>query len=87
MARGVISHLTNLTQQIEWGKREGQERDFRERRSTFSLDFPLIGPANFGKARSKVGLHYKSYTWVPVLGEFRQTLGGRVLLLLGLVLA
>ena len=58
------------------GKREGErangkrERDlFRERSSTFSLKFPMIGPAASDEARSKVALHGKDYTWVPFLGS------------------
>ena len=58
-------------------KRERKERDFRERSSTFSLDFPVIGSANSGEARSKVAPHGKGYAWVPVLGEFRRTPKGR----------
>ena len=79
MARGVLSHLTNLTQPIEWAKRERKgkgerkERDFRERSSTLSLDFPVIGPANFGEARGKVGPHYKSYAWVSVFGSSKNS--------------
>ena len=60
------------------GKREGEtnrererkeERVFRERGSTFSLKFPAIGPLASDEARSKVALHGKDYTWVPVLGS------------------
>ena len=47
-------------------KRE-KKREFKERGSTFSLDFPMIGPSNPGKTRDKVGPHCKSYAWVPVL--------------------
>ena len=50
-------------------KRE-KEREFRERGSTFSLDFSVIGPSNLGETRGKVDPHYKSYTWVPVLWSF-----------------
>ena len=47
-----------------------RERDlFRERSSTFSLKFPMIGPAASDEARSKVALHGKDYTWVPFLGS------------------
>ena len=53
-------------------KGERKERDFRESSSTFSLDFPVIGPANSREARSKVGPHSKSYAWVPVLGSFEK---------------
>ena len=42
----------------------------RERSSTFSLEFPVIGPLVFGEARSKVAPHGKGYTWVPVLRSF-----------------
>ena len=56
---------------IEREKREEREmRDSRERSSTFSLDFSAIDPTNSGETRSKVGLHCKGYTWVPVLGSF-----------------
>ena len=79
------------------GKREGEtnrereseeERVFRERGSTFSLKFPAIGPSVSGEARSKVSLHGKDYTWVPVLGSFdklRRKVG--VFLLLALLCA
>ena len=40
---------------IEREKKEEREiRDSRERSSTFSLDFPAIGPANSGEAIGKV---------------------------------
>ena len=48
-------------------KEERKRRDSRKRSSTFSLDFSAIDPANSGEARSKVGQHFKSYVWVPVL--------------------
>ena len=38
--------------------------------STFSLGFPVIRPSKSGETRSKVGPHYKSYTWVPILWSF-----------------
>ena len=47
-------------------KREGKCGIFRERSSTFSLEFPAIGPASSDEARSKVAPHDKEYTWVPV---------------------
>ena len=41
-------------------RKEGEKmRDFRERVSTLSLDFPVIGPSNSGETRSKVDPHYK----------------------------
>ena len=51
-------------------ERERKERNFRMRSSTFSLEFPAIGPSVSGEARSKVAPHGKSYVWVPVLGNF-----------------
>ena len=52
-------------------KRENREReDFRERSSTFFLDFLAIGLSNPGEIRGKVDPHCKSYVWVPVLGSF-----------------
>ena len=69
-----------LTKSPNWfgerKKNEGErgtkrERDlFRERSSHFSLKFSAIGPSISGEARSKVSLHGKDYTWVPVLGSF-----------------
>ena len=45
-------------------KEEGERRNSRQRGSTFSLDFPVIGPSNFGETRGKVDPHCKSYAWV-----------------------
>ena len=58
-------------------KREGKCGIFRERSSTFSLEFPAIGPASSDKARSKVAPHGKDYTWVPILGSFDKLRKGR----------
>ena len=56
----------------EKGKRERkeEEEDFRERVSTFSLDFSLIRPSNSGETRGKVDPHCKGYAWVSVLWSF-----------------
>ena len=77
VASEMTSHLTTIFSQPVWeeGKREryGERKGrkgFRKRVSTFSLDFPVIGPANFGEVRSKVGLCYKGYAWVLVLWSF-----------------
>ena len=52
-------------------EREKREReDFRERSSTFSLDFSAIGLLNPGETRGKVDPHCKSYAWVLVLWSF-----------------
>ena len=45
---------------------ERKEWDFRERSSTFSLEFPAFGPSVSGETRGKVAPHGKGYTWVPV---------------------
>ena len=91
--RGQVS-CPNLDQMVWEGKeeREGdkrergrKERDFRERSSTVSLDFPVIGPANSGEARSKFSPHSKGYTWVPVLGSFDKLRKGRGFILLDLL--
>ena len=76
--RGQVS-CPNLDQ-IDWerkrgGKRANHKREgtcgsFRERSSTFSLEFPVIGLANYDEARSKVAPHSKGYAWVPVLRGF-----------------
>ena len=58
-------------------KREGKCEIFRERSSTFSLEFPAIGPANSDEARSKVAPHYKDYAWVPILRSFGKLPKGR----------
>ena len=63
-------------------EREKTERDreregFRERGSTFSLNFPTIGPASSDEARSKVAPHGKDYAWVPVLRSFDKLRKGR----------
>ena len=64
-----------LTNQFGRGDRkprkEGRkERDFRERSSTFSLEFLAIGPSNPGEPRSKIAPHGKSYVWVSDLWSF-----------------
>ena len=74
----IFSWLTLTQISLGEEKREGEtnrererkeERVFRERGSTFSLKFPVIGPSDSGEARSKVALHGKDYKWVPVLGS------------------
>ena len=55
----------------------GKVWGFREKSSTFSLEFPAIGPASSDEARSKVAHHGKDYTWVPVSGSFEKLRKGR----------
>ena len=75
------SSLNPNLDQIGWEKIRGERekrnrkerekrRDFRESVSTFSLDFPAIGPLNPGETRGKVDPHCKSYAWVLVLWSF-----------------
>ena len=45
-------------------------RVFRERKSNFSLDFPVFGPSDFVGPRSKVVLRCKGYAWAPIFGGF-----------------
>ena len=57
---------------MQWGEGGAgfqKWRVFRERSSTFFLEFPAIGPSVSGEARSKVAPHGKDYTWVLVLGS------------------
>ena len=46
---------------------ENGEWIFKERESTFSLEFPVIRPSNSDEARSKVGPQGKSYAWISIL--------------------
>ena len=46
-------------------KKEREEEKRRESGSSFSLDFPAIGPSVRVGARGKVGPCIKSYMWVP----------------------
>ena len=51
-------------------KKEGKKkkREFRGRDTTFSLNFPAIGPAVPGGTRGKVLPRDKSYKWKPESG-------------------
>ena len=64
----------------------GRERErceiFRERSSTFSLEFPAIGPTSSDETRSKVAPHGKDYAWVLVSGSFYKLHKGRGFILL-----
>ena len=62
-----ILNQTGLGGKGKREKREKGRRGFRESVSTFSLDFPTIGPSNPVDARGKVDRHCKSYAWVPIL--------------------
>ena len=90
------SHLT-LDQTIHWGEgkrkkkekereEEGRRKDFRERSSTFSLDFPAIRQSVLVRARDKVDPRSESYVWVLESGSFDKLKEVGVSLLLGLFL-
>ena len=76
MAREKTILLTNLDPTGFGGKKRERERkmekgrEFRERGSTLSLDFPAIGLSNPGETRGKVDPHGKSYVWVLVWWSF-----------------
>ena len=75
VASEMTSHLTLIFSQSrgeEEREMEGEkgEEGVRERNSTFSLDFPAIGPSNPGEARGKVDPHCKGYAWVLGLWSF-----------------
>ena len=53
-------------------KREGKCGIFRERSSTFSLSFPMIGPVSGSGARGRVDTHGESFASRPVLGSFNK---------------
>ena len=69
MWQQVLSNLTHLGPTSEMGReggkgreKRGKEREsFRERISTFSLNFPAIRPTVSDRARRKVLPCYKSY--------------------------
>ena len=58
-----VSHLTWTKKFDGEGKikGEGKEEESREKDSTFSLDFPTIGPSVYGEVRGKVLPRDKSY--------------------------
>ena len=69
--------MTNLDPTNLGGGKGGEKKErgkegesFRKRESTFSLDFPTIGPSNPEKTRDKFDPHGKGYAWVPVLWSF-----------------
>ena len=47
-----------------------KDRVFRERKSNFSLDFPVFGPSVLVGPRSNVVLRGKGYVWTPILWSF-----------------
>ena len=62
--------LTGLGRGKEGIENREKMRDFKERVSTFPLEFSVIGPSVLIETRGEVGLRYKGYAWVPVLWSF-----------------
>ena len=52
------------------GKKKKRKGELRERSSTISLDFPVIGPGVSGGARGKVHPRRKSFASRPKSGSF-----------------
>ena len=48
----------------------GAESSFRERDSSFSLDFGSFGPSVLDGAKSKVDLRSEGYAWTPIWWSF-----------------
>ena len=63
-------HLPHLRRKIGSGWmcvcRKVRFEVFRERESTFSLDFRPIGPSVLDGVRNKVALRGKGYAWGPI---------------------
>ena len=57
-----IVFFSKLEENVQWGV----VRDFRERKSVFSLDFPPFGPSVFDGVRSKFDLRGEDYAWAPI---------------------
>ena len=52
------------------GRAEHENGVFRERNTSFSLNFWAIRPSEFIGARRKVALRIKAYAWTPDLRSF-----------------
>ena len=69
-----------------WEEGGKEEESFRERSSTFSLNFSANEPVVSDEARGKVHPCGKSFTLRPKLGSFDKLQEVGVFLLLGLIL-
>ena len=67
-------------------KEKGEEGIFRERSSSFSLEFSAIELLAFVGARDKIDPHSESYAWVPESESFDKLQEVGVSILLGLFL-
>ena len=52
------------------GRAKHENRVFRERMTSFSLNFWAIGPSEFIGARRKAALRIKAYAWTSDLRSF-----------------
>ena len=69
----VLIFFLKLKTKTCWNKKGGQWLrfwHFRERRTSFSLDFRAILPSEFFGAKRKVVLRDEAYAWAPVLRSF-----------------
>ena len=83
--RGLFS-CPNLDQ-MDWERKRGGKKskpkergkvwDFRERSSTFSLEFSTIGPVAGSGARGRVDPHSESFASRPDSGSFDKLRKGR----------
>ena len=68
---GTCSLNRGKTDPVGRGGKRGREREsFRERDSTFSLNFPTIGTLVSSRARGRVQPHGKGFASRPELGSF-----------------
>ena len=67
IANNLLLHFFETNRAVGWNRCSSLEIcDFRERRSSFSLDLWSIGPSIFDGARSKVVLRGEGYGWTPI---------------------
>ena len=76
----------SVEKEMEKRKRKRREEESRERGSTFSLNFPVIGPSVSGGARDKVLPRNESFKLRSKTRSFDKLQEVGVFLLLGLIL-
>ena len=64
-----------------------KKRRGRERGSSFSLNFPTIGPSFLVRVRGKVGPRNENYAWVPKSVGFAKLREVGVFLILDFILS
>ena len=70
-----------LDEYVQWRGKSNS----RERKSNFSLDFPVSESSDLFGSRSKVVLRGKGYAWAPIFGSFDKLREGKSFLLLDLI--